>query len=99
MPYIKKIRNWVNVMKRIANLSIIVEEADDDNITKINNILHAYSEHILGRMGVPDKVHDVNIISIALCASLDDLNSITGKLGKIKNVNAKVLISNKEYDS
>lgn len=85
-------------MKRIANLSIIVEESSDDNITKINAILHEYSDFILGRMGVPDKVHNVNIISIALCASLDILNSLTGKLGKIDSVSAKLLISNKEYN-
>ena len=84
-------------MKRIANLSIIVEESNDENITKINAILHEFSDCILGRMGVPDKVHNVNIISIALCASLDILNSLTGKLGKIDYVNAKLLISNKEY--
>lgn len=86
-------------MKRIANLSIIIENANDENIAKINSILHEYSEYILGRMGVPDKTHDVNIISIALCAGLDILNGLTGKLGKIKDVSAKILISNKEYES
>lgn len=86
-------------MKRIANLSIIIEDANDENIIKINSLLHEYSEYILGRMGVPDKVHNVNIISIALCASLDILNGLTGKLGKIENVNAKILISNKEYNN
>jgi putative iron-only hydrogenase system regulator len=84
-------------MKRIANLSIIVEESNDENITKINAILHEYSEYILGRIGIPDKTHNVNIISIALCASLDILNSLTGKLGKIESVSAKLLVSNKEY--
>lgn len=84
-------------MKRIANLSIIVEVSNDENITKINAILHEYSEYILGRIGIPDKTHNVNIISIALCASLDILNSLTGKLGKIESVSAKLLVSNKEY--
>ena len=76
-------------MKRIANLSIIVEDSNDDNITRINAVLHEYSEHILGRLGIPDKLHNVNIISVALCASLDILNSLTGKLGKIYGVSAK----------
>lgn len=84
-------------MKRIAVLSIIIESADDENILKINNILHEYKDYILGRMGIPDKIHDVNIISISLCAPLDILNGMTGKLGKIKDVSAKILISNKEF--
>ena len=84
-------------MKRIAVLSIIIESADDENILKINNILHEYKDYILGRMGIPDKIHDVNIISISLCAQLDILNGMTGKLGKIKDVSAKILISNKEF--
>ena len=86
-------------MKRIANLSIIVEDSNDDNISKINAILHECSEHILGRMGIPDKIHNVNIISLALCANIDTLNSITGRLGKINGVSAKILISNKEYQN
>lgn len=84
-------------MKRIAILSIIIEYADDENILMINNILHEYKDYILGRMGIPDKMHDVNIISVSLCAPLEILNGVTGKLGKIKDVSAKILISSKEF--
>lgn len=84
-------------MKRIAVLSIIIESADDESIVKINNVLHEYKDYILGRMGIPDKTHDVNIISVSLCATLEILNGMTGKLGKIKDVSAKILISNKEF--
>ena len=84
-------------MKRIAILSIIIESATDENILKINNIFNEYKDYILGRMGIPDKIHNVNIISVSLCAKLDILNGMTGKLGKIKDVSAKILISNKEF--
>lgn len=85
-------------MNRIANLSIMVERATDDNIAKLNSILHEYKDFVIGRMGVPDKVHNINIVSVALSAPLDILNGLTGKIGNIDNVNAKILISAKEYD-
>ena len=84
-------------MKRIAVLSIIIEKVTDENVTKINEILHEFRDYILGRMGLPDKVHDVNIISVSLFAEMDVLNAITGKLGNVNGVNAKILTSNKEY--
>ena len=86
-------------MKRIAILSIIIENATDESIAKLNNVLHEYKDIIIGRMGVPDKTHGVNIISIALCDTLDVLNSVTGKIGNINNVSAKILISSKEYEN
>ena len=85
-------------MNRIAILSIVVDKATDENVSKINGILHEYREYVIGRMGVPDKRHSVNIISVALSAPLDTLNGLTGKLGKIDDVSAKILISSKEYE-
>lgn len=84
-------------MKRIAVLSIIIEKADDENVLAVNNILHQFAEFSLGRMGIPDKEHGLNIISVVLCADQDTLNNLSGKLGNIKNVTAKLLFSNNEF--
>ena len=37
--------------KRVALLGIVVE--DMKSVEKLNNILHGYSEYIIGRMGLP----------------------------------------------
>ena len=84
-------------MGRIAIISIIIEHNNDESIQKVNNILHEFQVYILGRMGLPDKVHKVNIICIAIFAKEELINALTGKLGKIDGINAKTLFSKNTY--
>ena len=85
-------------MNRIATISIIVEQIEDENIKQINELLHEYQDVILGRMGVPDRTHNVNIISVALCADENIINALTGKLGKINGIIAKTLYSKNSFE-
>ena len=78
---------------RIALISIIVEK--DGDIAKLNDILHNYSEYIIGRMGIPYKKRDINIISVAIDAPLDAINALTGSLGKLDKITAKATYSQK----
>ena len=73
---------------RVAVISIIVTKADQVDV--LNNLLHDYSEYILGRMGVPYREKKLNIISIAIDAPMDSINSLSGALGRLDGVNAKV---------
>lgn len=84
-------------MDRIAIISIIVEHSEDSNIKQINDLLHEYQDIVLGRMGLPDKVHNVNIICVALCSTEEKINALTGKLGKIDGISAKTLYSKNSY--
>lgn len=84
-------------MNRIATISIIVEHSEDENIKQINELLHEYQDVILGRMGLPDRAHKVNIISVALCADENMINALTGKLGRIDGITAKTLYSKNSY--
>ena len=73
---------------RVAVISIIVTEAD--KVEVLNDLLHEYSAYILGRMGVPYREKNLNIISIAIDAPMDKINSLTGALGRLEGINAKV---------
>lgn len=84
-------------MNRIATISIIVEKNEDAIIKNINDILHEYQDIILGRMGLPLKNPQVNIISIALLADENSINALTGKLGRIEGIQAKTLYSKNSY--
>lgn len=44
---------------RVAIIGIIVEEAA--SIEELNQILHAYGEYIIGRMGIPYPKKGINI--------------------------------------
>ena len=73
---------------RVAVISIIVSKADQVDV--LNDLLHEYSEFILGRMGVPYREKNLNIISIAIDAPMDKINSLTGALGRLEGISAKV---------
>ncbi len=77
---------------RVAVIGIIVE--DKDAVTELNAVLHEYGEIIIGRMGIPYKERDINIISIAVDAPQDTICAFSGKIGKIKGVSAKTAYSN-----
>lgn len=78
---------------RIAVIGIIIE--DTNNVLKVNEVLHEYSDFIIGRMGIPYREENINIISIVLNAPNDKINSLTGKLGMLEGVSAKALYANK----
>ena len=76
---------------RVAVLSIIVENSD--SVAEVNRLLHEYSEYIIGRMVIPYKVKKINIISIAVDAPQDLINSLTGSLGRLDGITAKAAYS------
>ena len=76
---------------RIAVVGIIVE--DTEAVEEITRILHDYSPYIIGRMGLPYEKKQVNIISVIVDAPSDRISALSGKLGKIKGISAKVMYS------
>ena len=76
---------------RVAIIGIIVEEAA--SIEKLNQILHNYSEYIIGRMGIPYRERGINIISIAVDAPQDVISALSGKLGAMDGVSSKAVYS------
>ena len=81
-----------NVDSRVAVISIIVEKGEAVN--ELNELLHKYSDAIIGRMGIPYRAKNVNIICVAIDASNDQINALTGALGRIEGINAKATYSN-----
>ena len=77
--------------ERVAVLSIIVE--DMEAVNELNGLLHRYGKYIIGRMGLPYRQKNINIICIAIDAPNDEINSLTGALGRIKGISAKATYS------
>lgn len=76
---------------RIAIVGILV--SDPDSVAEVNSILHDFSAGIIGRMGIPHREKNVNIISVAMDAPADVINAAAGALGKLKGVTAKAVYS------
>lgn len=81
-----------NKETRVAVMGIIVE--DTDSTESLNAILHEYGEFIIGRMGVPYREKNINIVSIALDAAQDTISAMSGKIGKLNGVSVKTAYSN-----
>ena len=77
---------------RVAVISIIVE--DVNLVDTINELLSSCREFIIGRMGLPYKAKNINIINIAIDAPEETINSLAGKIGRLKGVSAKINFSN-----
>ncbi len=78
---------------RIALIGIIVE--DVDAVERLNGLLHEYGQYIIGRMGIPYRDKNINIISVVINADTDTISTLAGKLGMIKGVNVKTVYSKK----
>ncbi len=78
---------------RVAVISIIVE--NPESVAKLNDLLHQYGEYVIGRMGIPYKRKDINIISVAIDAPQDTINTLTGLVGKLDGISAKAAYSQK----
>lgn len=77
--------------KRVAVMSIIVE--DYESVGILNDILHEYSEFIIGRMGIPYRQRHINIISIAIDAPQDTISAMAGKVGNLNGISVKTALS------
>ena len=77
---------------RIAVIGIIIENTD--SVEKLNALLHDYSKYIIGRMGLPYRQKNINVVSIAIDAPQDETASLTGKIGKLDGVSVKTAYSN-----
>ena len=73
-------------------MGIIVENRE--SAEKLNAVLHDYGEYIIGRMGIPYKPKNINIVSIAIDAPQDTISALAGKLGNIEGISVKTAYSN-----
>lgn len=78
-----------NENNRVALMGIIVE--DTEAAGRINGLLHEYGGYIVGRMGLPYRERNMNIISIVLDAPQSVVSALSGKLGMIPGVSSKCL--------
>ena len=77
------------VENKIAMIGIVIEE--NKRAEKVNGILHEYSKFIVGRMGMPYSKRNISIISVIFDAPNDVISSVSGKLGMLPDVHAKVM--------
>lgn len=82
-------------MKRIAVISAILENPERSQ-GEFNSLVASFKGIVKGRMGLPMPEYGLTVIMIALAGSLDEINSLTGKMGLLPVIQVKTSISKKE---
>lgn len=77
--------------KRIGVVAILITEASA--VPPLNDLLHAYGHLVLSRQGLPLREKGVNVISLIVEGSTDDIGALTGKAGKLPGVMVKSVLT------
>lgn len=75
-------------MDRLGIIGIVVR-GDRGVVSEIQAQLTAYSDVIIGRMGVPDRTHGLSAISVIVEGNSERISALTAALGRLNNVNVK----------
>lgn len=76
---------------KVAVISIIV--TNPAAVEQLNKLLHDYAEYVIGRMGIPYRTKNMNIICVAVDAPQDAISALSGKLGRLEGVTAKTALA------
>lgn len=83
--------------KRIGVVATII--SNRESVGKFNNILSDFNDSILARQGLPLKDRNVNVISLIVEGTTDQIGALTGRLGRLDGVQVKsILTKNPEGD-
>lgn len=75
--------------KRVAVIAIWIENREA--VPDVNRFLSDYQELMRGRMGIPFRDFSANLISLILEGTTDQLGALSGRLGMLNGVSAKIL--------
>ena len=74
--------------RSVGVIAIIVKNrAESANL--VNDVLAPYGDMVVGRMGLPYHERNLNIITLIVDATNDQIGALTGRLGQIPGVTVK----------
>lgn len=77
--------------KRIGTITILLK--GNTSIPAVNALLSEYSNIILARQGLPIHHRDIHVISLIIEGSTDIISALTGKIGRLNNVEVKSILT------
>ena len=80
---------------KLGVIGIIIEK-NKQVVQRVQQLLSEYAHLIMGRMGVPDHEREINVISVIVRGSNEQISALTGKLGRLEGVKVKSAITDSE---
>lgn len=78
--------------KRVGVVGLVLEDRLK-SAPKVNEILSAYGDIIVGRMGIPYRDRGIAVIALIVDGDTDTIGAMTGKLGSIPGVKVKTALT------
>lgn len=75
--------------EKVAIIGLFIH--DPEAAERVNDILHKHADQVIGRMGIPYRQCGMNIMSIIIQATGDDISALSGTLGRISGVTVKTM--------
>jgi len=69
---------------------ILIEE--NSEVSLLNEILSRHAHIIISRQGIPLRERKINLISLVLEGSTDEIGALSGQIGRLKNIRVKSLL-------
>ena len=73
--------------RRIGAAVMLIK--DRSAISKLNQIVSEHADIVIGRQGIPLHNKEMNVITLVLDGSTDEIGSLTGQLGRLNGVQIK----------
>ena len=77
--------------KRIGTITILIK--GKVSVPAVNTLLSEYSGIILARQGLPLHQRNINVISLVIEGTVETINALTGKIGRLKDVEVKSILT------
>ena len=80
--------------KRLGIVAVIV--IGKQSVQDINALISNFSEIIIARQGIPMPQRSISLISLIVEGPMNQINTLTGKLGRLEGVEVKTLVTKNE---
>ena len=77
--------------KRIGTITVLVKDRTVAQL--VNSVISQYADIVLARQGLPFRDSAVAVISLIVEGDTNQINALSGKLGKIENVESKAVVT------
>ena len=77
--------------KRIGTITILIR--DREAAQSVNTLLSGHADIILCRQGLPFHERPVAVISLIVEGAMNEINALTGSLGRIPTVECKAVVT------
>lgn len=83
--------------KRLGTVSVLVHSKE--SVSKLNTLLSDFSSIIRARFGLPFAEKGVSIISLIVEGDTDKIGALSGKIGRLRGVEVKSLLTRYKEES